>query len=294
MAGKTKPKARTARKAAKAPAFDPEKVAEAVDFRTQGYGVRAIANEMGLDIATVIEMLELGLSEDFEEPAHFHTRLEIKRLQLLQQKMMESATAGSEEATKVVITLEQKIARAKLALFPDMRSVFGNLDQLIRQANLGPNKGGRPPHRPTLSTMAQVEGMAVARVPIETIAKILGTGVDQVKKHYAVILETARSRLIGAAAGTITTAIYNGNVEASFKVLGQIGPNDMKTPVAPTFDRAKTDPAGSLTDHEIIVHGGLPQGSTPENPGGDAQAKLDDDAASALVKPPGDNSSGDN
>lgn len=48
---------------------------------------------------------------------------------------------------------------------------------------------------------------------------------------------------------------------------------------------SKIDPAGSTVDHNVIVHGGLPRGSTPANPGGDAQATLDAEASPNAIIP---------
>lgn len=298
MAGKAKPKPKTSRKRAKSDALDPEKVAEIVDYRSQGYSSADIAAELKMSIDEVIEHLNVGLSDAYEEPPNFHVRLEIKRLQNLQRAMMAQASAGDVEATKQVLVLEAKIARAKMQLFPDMRELFGDVT-LWRQINIDPtkkNKGGRPPHQPTQATIKAVESLALVRTPVKVIAKVIGTGEDQIRKHYAVVLETARTRLLAAAGGTIVDAIYKGDANTSFKVLERVGPKEWQPPVSPTFDKGKVDPAGSIERREVVVHGGLPAGSTADNPGGDAQAALDaeagtevsDEAKAAhhLMKPP--------
>lgn len=286
MAGKAKPKSKTNRKTAKPAAFDPERVAEIVDYRSQGYFPPDIAAELKMTVEDVIAHLEIGLSEDYEEPPNFHVRLEIKRLQTLQRAMMAQASSGDVEATKQVLVLEAKIARAKMQLFPDMRELFGDA-ALWRQANIDPtvkNKGGRPPHRPTQATIKMVESLAIVQTPIKIIAKIIGTGENQIREHYAFVLETARTRLLAAAGGSVVEAIYKGDANVGFKVLERVGPKEWRPPESPTFDRSKVDPASAEKSDAIIVHGGLPQGSTPENPGGDAQAALDADAVSDEAK----------
>lgn len=278
MAGKAKPKSKTVSKRAKAPALDPEKVAELVDYRSQGFTSADIAAEQKMSIEDVIAHLNAGLSDDYEEPPDFQVRLEIKRLQNLQRAMMAQASAGDVEATKQVLVLEEKIARAKMQLFPDIRQLFGDV-ALWRRANIVASKGGRPPHRPTQASIKQVDALAQARTPLTVIAKILGISINTLKEHYSFTLETARHRLLGAAHGTIADAVYKGDVRAAIHVTERIGAPEWKPPVAPTFDKQKTDPAGSTTAHEIVVHGGLPQGSTAANPGGDAQTLIEAEAA---------------
>lgn len=286
-----KPKAKTRKKRIKDAGLDPEKVAEIVDMRTQGYSSRDIAEQLKMTVPEVIAHLECGLTDEYEEPPNFHVRLEIKRLQNLQNSMLIHATAGDQEATKLVISLEEKIARAKLQLIPDMKELFGDLS-LVRRANLMPgtvDKGGRPPHRPTQASIKTVEAMAIAQQPLVVIARCLNISINTLREHYSFSLETARARLVSAASGTLSEAIFKGDVRAALHVLDRVGPKDMRPP-APTFDRAKVDPAGSDQKHEIIVHGGLPQGSTAANPGGDAQAKIDAEASPAhrLMAKPGE------
>ena len=280
-----KPKAKTRRKRVKDAGLDPEKVAEIVDLRTQGYSSRDIAEQLKMNVPEVIAHLECGLTDEYEEPPNFHIRLEIKRLQNLQNSMLVKATAGDQEATKLVISLEERIARAKLQLIPDMKELFGDLS-LVRRANLTPgtvDKGGRPPHRPTQASIKTVEAMALAQQPLVVIARCLNISINTLREHYSFSLETARARLVSAASGTLSEAIFKGDVRAAIHVLDRVGPKDMRPPVTPTYDRAKVDPAGSDQKHEIVVHGGLPQGSTAANPGGDAQTKLDAEASPEAI-----------
>ena len=77
------------------------------------------------------------------------------------------------------------------------------------------NPGGRPPHRPTVTTRRIVENCAAALIPHATIAPLVGLGsVNTLKRHYLEELARGGAKASLRIAEKLQKLVEAGNVEA--------------------------------------------------------------------------------
>jgi hypothetical protein len=137
-------------------------------------------------------------------------------------------------------------------------------------------RAGQPAFEPTKEQRAMVRMAVGNRIPQAEICTAL------LNPHSGKPIDDNTFRK--AFAGEIATAFFEMRLTYSAHLAKQAQQGSLgaiiwweKTRAGirdPSYDRSladKTDPAGSEVHHEIEVVGGLPQGSTPENPAGDVK-----------------------
>lgn len=280
MAVSGKPKTKKTGKTPKAPAPKPptraELKAEALDYRKQGHGIPTIADAMNLAPAEVEKLIDEALDETRVDTIRRSVLLEINRLQDAQTAIAAGVQAGEAEAIRTMLSLEERMARLKMQLMPDMKELFSNL-ALLDLTKIGPSgrrMKGRPSHQPTAASVAQVEALAFAKLSIAVIAKIMHLSEDTITKYYGAIIEIARERIVAQMGGVIYQDALKGNAASARHILAAVGGPEWRAPEKPTSNRRDNDdpslPGNTEVVHRVEVVGGLPTGSSADNPGGDA------------------------
>jgi hypothetical protein len=264
-----------------------ELIEEALDYHKQGYSIAEIAGAMGLILADAkalinegLEMIAAGLPDN-----RMAILTEIARLQDAQKSIATNVANGEPEAIRLNRTLERELAEAKVRLDPTMREIFGNaaLFELGRiNITTGKRKNGRPPHQPTISSVAKVEALVIAGIDEVTIAKMIPLDKRTFDKHYGYIVQLAAANVTGKLVGSaIEGATKDPRLAADLLhrrgVPGFVIPHTHASGNGnkPNGDEynpgAGAAAAGGAREvvHRVVVEGGLPVGSTPEKPEGD-------------------------
>lgn len=257
---------------------EPELVAEALDYRKQGYSPIVIAEVMKITPKRAEELIEKGLSNTYIEPGKIAALLEIERLNALLQAVYPNALTGEPEAIRALIATEERLAKAKMLLVPDIRELFQDV-ALMTLGNIAPTgrrKNGRPPHVKTVASCAKVDALASGGLTRDMIAKIMSISPDTLDKYYQDVMDTARDRTIAEMNGLVVQSARRGNSSDARWILSVRGGPEWRPPVIATPAKGSADDpvfvAGARDKERVTrieVVGGLPSGSTPDNPGGD-------------------------
>ncbi|MCX7314448.1 MAG: helix-turn-helix domain-containing protein [Alphaproteobacteria bacterium] len=139
-------------------------------------------------------------------------------------------------------------------------------------------RGGVQPnqHVPNDETRLRVTLLKMQGVVREGIARQFGISADTLEKHYAYELEHGEDALINEAASKVVEHWRNGDktmlcffmkTRARWRETDQ---RDYRNLPGHGDDRSEA----SATRLVLQIIGGLPQGSTPENPGGDNYSEV--------------------
>lgn len=280
-----KPKKQPEKPAAPPPWQTTENIASAVEFALQNATAAEIGAELDITPEQAAQLVEIGLEAKTQETLRQSTVLRLARLNLAVTGLMSAVARGESEAINQMMRLETEIARLKLLLVPDFKRIFHDRKLLslagIEQAE---TKTGRPAHEPNEYFCLIAHNAAIAGFQMKQAAALIGISDDTFAKYYRDIYETARPSVVIELVHGIREVAdkklrTNDTADARWLV-ERLGPVEFRPfQQSQRFSDEKLDPANSQRAVTVVVHGGLPFGSTAENPGGDAQAKLDAEAA---------------
>jgi hypothetical protein len=251
-----------------------DNIAQALDWYLANAAVETIARDLPCTVEQAQQLIEAGINKKSNETFQETARLQLARLNLAVGALQPRISAGDDAAINLMLRLEAQIVRVKIQMAPDYKRLFADrrLLGLIGLEKYTDKPNGRPPHEPTQWSCEVVERMAITGYAKEKIAAAIGIDRDTFNKYYGEIYETARPVLVTEAVTIFTDqALKKASKGDSADVrwlISRIGPDDFKEqPMQLRFDPEKVD-AASNRPREIRVVGGLPYGSTPENPGG--------------------------
>jgi hypothetical protein len=252
--------------------------AEALDYRKQGYSSAEIAEAMNLKQIDVENLIEETLEATrFESPRQY-ILLQIHRLYDAQKALAQNIAQGELESIRENRQIEKEITLLKMQLDPQMRDVFSHAS-LMTLVNLDPSGKrlrGRPPHVVTAASIAKVQAFAMIGRTKEIAAKLMGFDIKTLDKYYSTIWDTAKDAMLAQMGGVVVEQVMKGDGRLGLEILSRHKVEGFVQPQSATSFSAKMgdEPAapGSSTPGkrimEVTIVGGLPEGSTPENPGG--------------------------
>jgi hypothetical protein len=257
-------------------------IEEALDYRKQGYSVTEIAPAMGVSVSEAKALISEGLEATLIEDRRTAALLEINRIQDAQKAIATNVANGEPEALRLMRSLEKDLAEAKVRLDPEMREIFGNaalfeLGKLWTKGK-GRGRGGRPPHQPTVATIAKVEVLVLASIPRDEIAQLMGLDRRTLDKHYGTVMDLAKAHVTGKLVGVaIEGATKDPRLALELlsrrKVDGFVVQSDTPKPIGKnnSDEYISGGAAGGAREvvHRVEVIGGLPPGSRPDKPEGD-------------------------
>ncbi len=289
MAGrKSKTKKQTEKPSNDSEWVTPARLSEALDYKRQGHSDAAIAEAMELSVEQVQRLVTTALNQASNENLKDGIQLRIERLNLSLSGIMPSAASGEESAIRMMMQIEAEIARLKMLLVPDFKGIFQNR-VLLKLAGLDyieEKENGRPSHVPTEENCLIVDRMGVIGYNKEQISAVLGIHVDTFTKHYGHIYKTARpvaiSRLATAFIDQAEKKLQKGDSSDARFTLSRLAPPEWKDAFGtPRQGDGPSNGQGAGSgnpqaqiNHRIEIVGGLPEGSSSDDPGGPSYSEI--------------------
>jgi hypothetical protein len=191
--------------------IEQEKIAEAIDYKLQGFTYEAIAEAMQIKLREAKRLVYCGLSQIVRNDTQDEQLTDLERIDQMLAHMFPLALEGDKEAIERVTYLrsERKLLEEKL-LPKCMDPHFQTIRTLV-----GPNRE----HIPNEFSISIVRGLALCGVPKERIASHLGLHVDTVTQHYDNIIEHAREYFLAIGVDSLNRNVLAGKESSTFFLL---------------------------------------------------------------------------
>ena len=87
---------------------EPERVAEAIDYKLQGHSYALIAEQMNITVAQAVGLVHAGLAETVHDDSYEQLALDLQRVEQMLSAIYPQATQGGIDAVNAVVTLRRE------------------------------------------------------------------------------------------------------------------------------------------------------------------------------------------